>query len=228
MAQPTFRRLWIKVLPNGSALPQFEPATGKDHGCGEYVGPVAQIHFYPITESLAEKIRARGDKAEASRLPGLSFDILPGSDVEFNRVGALRIDYEKGCNFCGCEFDPSLRQCPRCLAQVEWYCSKCDELKPVPIIDFLITNKLGMVKIVKIPPALYEFAEQVIDNIGYGEWVLSDFQARCPECEKTDPRGVRRIKCIEPTAEERLFTHYHLKINGQKHLIMDYKVRMRA
>lgn len=48
-------------------------------------------------------------------------------------------------------------------------------------------------------------------------------QIRCPACERTDPRGLRQIQCVGEFCEERLFTHYVLQIETEKHIILDYK-----
>jgi len=127
--------MWIKVLPNGHALPQFDPVTGEDQQCGDYTGPVAQILFYPITPRLAELINAQGDVAEASDLKPLCFDVPPGTPVEFYRTGTLRIDPQNICGFCELEFEYSSDMCPRCLAKNQWYCGACDELVADPIVD---------------------------------------------------------------------------------------------
>lgn len=223
-AKPPFRRFWIRILPDGSALPQFDPETGKYCGYEEYLQPVAQILFLPITPLLAERIRSHGDMAEASGLKPLAFDILPGSEVRFHRTGTMRLKPMKICGFCEAEFDTSINICPRCLAKNQWYCSKCDELKEVPIVDFELQNDKGERRIVRIPPALWGFAPDVIEQIT-GRWVIRATHERCPDCEKTDPRGVRQIRCVGDFYEEKLFTSYCLEIDGQKHIILDYKLR---
>ncbi len=222
--QPIFRRFWIKVKPDGSALPQFD-TTGKDHGCGEYEGPVAQILFYPVSPKLAELIKSQGDKAEPSRLRPLVFDIPPGEEVKFNRVGALRIDPIKVCGFCGAEFDFEGRECPRCLAKLQWHCEKCDSLKENPIIDTLLVNHQKRFKKIKIVPALQKWAWKIAENMP-GGWSFYDIQARCPDCEIAgDPRGLRLVRCVGDSGSERLFTYYILEFAGGRHIILDYSMR---
>jgi len=135
MAQPTFRRFWIRVLPDGSALPQFDPETGKYCGFESYPGQVAQIIFMAITPLLAEKIQANGDRAEPSQLPCLTFDVPPGTKADFHRAGSLRLEPMHVCGFCEAEFAPELDTCPRCLAKNRWYCGACDALIENPIVD---------------------------------------------------------------------------------------------
>ncbi len=222
-AQPIFRRFWIKVKPDGSALPQFD-TTGKDHGCGEYEGPVAQILFYPVSPKLAGLIQSHGDKAEPSRLRPLAFDIPPGEEVTFHRVGVLRIEPIKVCGFCGAEFDFELRECPRCLARLEWHCDKCDSLKE-PLIDTLLVNSQKRFKKIKIVPALQKWAWKIAENLP-GRWSFYDIQARCPDCEIAgDPRGLRLVRCVGDSGFERLFTHYILQFGNERHIILDYKTR---
>lgn len=188
MAQPTFRRFWVRILPDGRAIPQFDPHTGQYCGFEVYPGPVAQIIFMAVTPRLAELIRSQGDIAEPSDLPQLVFDVPPGSSAELHRVGSLRLDHLRVCGFCRAVFDPDLDACPRCLARDQWYCGTCDML-----VEPLVDRKTD--------------------------------QVRCPVCEMTDPRGVELIRCIGDFMDERLFTYYVLKIDGRKHLILDYRLR---
>jgi hypothetical protein len=132
MARPTFRRFWIKILPDGTADSQFDPFTGRT--TEKYSGPAAQVLFYPITPKLAELIKSNGDQAEASHLKPLVFDIPPGGEYKFHRTGKLRYDLQHICGFCEAEFSSDLDVCPRCLAKNQWYCGACDELKPEPLI----------------------------------------------------------------------------------------------
>ncbi len=225
-AQPTFRRFWIRILPDGSALPQFHPRTGKYCGYEEYLKPVAQILFFPVTPRLAELIGSQGDMAEASNLKPLAFDVLPGAELQFHRVGTVRLEPKRICGFCEAEFDISLNVCPRCLAKNQWYCGKCDELKKTPIVDFELQNPEGERRSVRIPPALWDYAPDVVRQIT-GNWRIRATHERCPDCEATDPRGVRQIRCVGDFCEEKLYTHYVLTIDGQKHIIMDYKQKLR-
>jgi hypothetical protein len=222
MVQPKFRRFWIRILPNGAALPQFDHITGKYCGYETYRGLVAQILFYPVTPRLASLITKQGDVAEASNLRSLMFDISPGVPHEFHRVGNLHLDPMRICGLCEAEFDPSLRKCPRCLAKNQWYCGKCDELKETPIVDFELQNKDGDKRTIRIPPALWSHAHDVVKQIP--GWGIKSVHERCPDCEKTDPRGVRSIKCVGDFTNERIFTHYELTIGGQKHIVLDYSV----
>ena len=221
MAQPTFRRFWIRILPDGSAIPQFDPRTGKYCGFETYPGSVAQILFYPVTPRLAELIKKQGDVAQASALRPLAFDILYGSTASMHRVGKLRLEPKRICGYCEAEFDASLRVCPRCLAKNQWYCGKCDALKEIPIIDFELQNKDGDERTIRIPPALWEYAPKIVRQIG--GWGIKGIRERCPDCEATDPRGVRTIRCLGDFCEEKLLTYYALTIGREKHIIMDYR-----
>jgi len=197
MAQPTFRRFWVEIHPDGSASPQFDPFTGKSHETSDAKRPVAQVLFYPISPGLAEKIRAQGDVAEPSELPVLSFEAPPCRPIDlgrrplpdFYRTGTLRYYMRRICGFCEAEFGPDVEVCPRCLAKNQWYCGTCDTLISAPIVD------------------------RELD------------QVRCPVCEKTEPRGLKMIRCIGDFNEEKLYTHYVLEIDGHRHLILDYKLK---
>ncbi|MHB8123474.1 MAG: hypothetical protein ACYDG4_15125 [Desulfuromonadaceae bacterium] len=135
MARPTFRRFWVRIRPDGSALPQFDPRTGKYCGYEDYKGPVTQILFYPVTPHLAELIRGQGDMAEASSLPALIFDVPPGASSHLHRVGTLRLNPWHICGFCEAEFEVTKEVCPRCLAKNQWYCGTCDSLIEQPLLD---------------------------------------------------------------------------------------------
>ncbi len=230
MAQPTFRRFWIRILPDGRAISQFDPSTGKYCGFEEFRDPVAQVLFYPITPGLAEKIQAQGDKAEASCLPVLSFEALPGASIEMHRVGILRYDLRQICGFCEAEFEPELDVCPRCMAKNQWYCGKCDDLKPRPIIDLELqapdpsASKAVLTRWVLIPAALEASAGEIARNLP-GPWGLKSVQVRCPECEQVLPWGLKRIQCIGQFYDEKLFTHYILELEAERHIILDYTLR---
>jgi len=223
MARPTFRRCWTKILPDGSIQPQFGP-DGKDHGCGEYTGPVAQILFNPISQDLSDKIKALGGLSEPSELRQLVFDIPPGSPVEFCRKGSLRLDLIKSCGFCGAKFDLELSECPFCLARVEWYCVDCDKLVDNPIIQFIAQRAdSGEHRKIDIPLHLHRWAWKIIPQIR--GFVLKGAQFRCPTCEaKGSPVGLKPIPCIREVNDERLYTHYVLVIGNSRHLILDFKV----
>lgn len=222
MAKPIFRRFWVKIRPDGTAIPQFDPKDGKSREVGTDLVPLASLIFHPVTPILAERIKSNGDYAEPSDLPILSFDFLPGDKIEFNRVGSLRIDPVKVCGFCGAEFDWDSEECPRCLSRIKWYCPECDELKE-PLIDTLIVSPEEVVRAIKIVPALQKWAWKIVEQLP-GKWGFHDIQARCPDCEKNDPRGLLPVQCIASTGAERLYTYYDLRINGKLHRILDYRL----
>jgi hypothetical protein len=224
MAQPTFRRFWIRVLPDGSAIPQFDPNTGKYCGYEAYQGPVAQILFYPISPRLAELIRAQGSQAEASNLKPLAFDIPPGGTADMHREGALRLDPMHICGFCGTEFGPELGVCPKCLAANQWYCGKCDALKENPIVELDLQNRANETRTMRIPYALIGWASDLVRQLP-GRWGIKGYHVRCPDCEAVEPRGLKPVRCLGDFCDERHFTHYVLNIGSEKHIIMDYKLR---
>lgn len=224
MSQPPFRRFWIRVLPDGSAIPQFDPHTGKYCGYEAYDGPVAQILFYPVTPHLAELIRAQGDQAEKSNLKPLVFDVLPGEKADMHRDGVLRLDPMHICGFCEAEFVPELGICPRCLARNQWYCGKCDALKENPVVELDLQNRDGWKRSMQIPYALLGYASDLVRQIP-GPWGIKGAQVRCPDCEAIEPRGLRPIRCIGDFCEERHFTHYVLEIGTERRIILDYKLR---
>lgn len=224
MSQPPFRRFWIRVLPDGAAIPQFDPQTGKYCGYESHEGPVAQILFYPVTPHLAELIRAQGDRAEASDLRPLVFDIPPRERADMHRNGVLRLDPMHICGFCEAEFGPELGVCPRCLAQNQWYCGKCDALKETPIVELGLQNRIGKQRRMRIPYALLGYASDLVRQIS-GNWGIKGAQIRCPDCEAVEPHGLKPIRCIGDFCEERHFTHYVLEIGAERHIILDYKMR---
>jgi hypothetical protein len=224
MAQPTFRRFWIRVIPDGSAIPQFDPHTGKYCGYEAYEGPVAQVLFYPISPRLAELIRSQGDQSEASDIKPIVFDIPPSERADMHREGTLRLDPKHICGFCEAEFGPELGVCPRCLASNQWYCGKCDALKENPIVELDIRDRADQHRPMRIPYALLGWASDLVRQIP-GRWAIKSAQIRCPDCEATEPRGLRPIRRIGEFCEERHFTHYVLRIGAERHIILDYKSR---
>jgi hypothetical protein len=90
-------------------------------------------------------------------------------------------------------------------------------------VDFELLNAAGEERIVHIPPALWDYVPDVVRQIP-GRWYLRATHERCPDCEKVDPRGVRPIRCVGEFCEEKLYTHYVLDFNGERHIIMDYKL----
>lgn len=224
MGQPKFRRYWIRILPDGSALPQFDPRTGKYCGYEAYEGPVAQVLFYPVTPRLAELIKKQGDEAEPSNLPVLIFDVPHGCPARMNRAGTLRLDPWHICGFCGAEFESFVETCPRCLTKNQWYCGKCDKLIEKPLVKLSLRTKENGRKKIFIPYALVNRAQDVVRHIP-GGWIVNDITAFCPICEtRGEPRGLRYLNfCIGDFTTERHFTHYVLSIGNEKHIILDYK-----
>ena len=135
LAQPTFRRFWVKVLPNGLAIPQFEPDTGRERLWREYRGQVNRVLFLPISPTLRDKIQSHGNLAKTADLPALEFPVR--AQVGYYRHNTIRFIPHQICWFCTAEFDlPSESDlaCPCCLARNAWYCDICDSLKEVPLI----------------------------------------------------------------------------------------------
>ena len=226
--QPTFRRYWIKILPSGEALPQFDPLTGVEHQWQEYTGPLAQVLFLPMTPALAARIQAAGKNlAEASTLKALSFDVLPGEEVLYHRVGKVKWDTKQICGLCEAEFNLGLTECPRCLAKNQWYCSKCDELKHSPIAELILEDPLaeGVYKRFRIAShlALQPYSlGKILQELPY-KWPMKGVQIRCPECEKVEQRGLNQIRCIAEFMSFRHFMSHDLTIGGVMHIIIDYK-----
>jgi hypothetical protein len=208
MAQPNFRRYWLKILPDGSGRPEFEPDTGKYHNWRDYTGPVKKVLLVPVTPDLAQKIKSTGDLAEPSSLPILEYDVEPvrelidiwdadnlgtplPSAIYFRRDGRLQYILHYFCSSCRLQFDLDKGSliCPRCQAKNEWYCGKCESIVDRPIVFF-------------------------------------DGVQRCPVCEiKGKPHGCRRIKTIVSFYEERLTYWRILEINGNRHILLDLMVR---
>ncbi|MFA5753413.1 MAG: hypothetical protein WC910_10130 [Bacteroidales bacterium] len=216
MAQPLFRRYWIKVHPDGSAFSQFDPFSGKSHESGEDKDPVAQVLFYPVSSGLADKICKQGDKAEPSNLPPLVFDIPIGGGAKLYRVGKLRYDLRQICGICQMEFSPDLEECPRCLAKNQWYCGSCDALKDKPIID-QETNQVRCPDCeATLPRGLrhIECIGEFYQESHYTSYVL-EISDRCHSVEYMDIDEGDWKTCIQSQST-------------QRHLILDYKINRKA
>jgi hypothetical protein len=221
--EPIFRRFWVRIMPDGSAIPQFDPMTGKYCAFEDYPNQVAQIIFLPVSPRLAELMQSQGNKAEASALKMLEFEVPPGASAHMHRVGTYRLQPMMVCGFCELEYDPELDVCPRCLAKNQFYCSKCDSLKPDPIIDTQLINSEGMIRPIRIAPSLQKWAWKIAEQLP-GKWAFRGIQVRCPDCEATDPRGLKVIQCVGQFTKEFLHTHYLLEIGSKRHIILDYKL----
>lgn len=108
------------------------------------------------------------------------------------------------------------------MAKIEWYCGECDKLKK-PLIDTILVNSSKDTRMIKIVPALQKWAWKIAEQLP-GHWEFHDIQARCPDCEKTNPRGLKTVECVANAGIESLYTHYVLIVNGKKTLILDYKI----
>ena len=221
-AEPPFRRFWVRIKPDGSAIPQFDPKTGNYCAFEDYPNPVAQIIFLPVSPRLAELMQSQGNKAEASTLKTLEFEVPPGATAHMHRVGTYRLQPMMVCGFCELEYDLDIEICPRCMAKNQFYCSKCDSLKPDPIIDTILIDSGGVIRIIRIAPSLQKWAWKIAEQLP-GGWTFRDVQARCPDCEATDPRGLKVIQCVGQFTKEFLHTHYILEIDSERHIILDYR-----
>lgn len=126
--KPLFRRYWIKVLPNGRCISQFDPE-------GEYILwdnaiPATKVLLVPFSLEFAAKVREKGSNAEASNLPVLEFPVF--NRVEYHRWCTVRWDVYTVCHFCGAVLTPDAKSCPRCMGRNWFYCDVCDSLKDVP------------------------------------------------------------------------------------------------
>jgi hypothetical protein len=200
-SKPVFRRFWVKVLPDGRAMPQFDPFSGAEHLWHEYDGPLAQVLFLPMTPTLAEKLKQHGNRGGPSKLPQVVIDIPPGSTVHYERRGRAQFDLTKICGFCEAEFDPDLKECPLCLAKNQWYCSVCDTIKFEPLyVRNSTCNEECQRSCTGCPSA----------------------QVRCPECEAKEPHGLNTIHCLGEFYEGRNFFTTILDVDGTRHLIINY------
>jgi hypothetical protein len=213
MAQPLFRRYWVKIHPDGSAFSQFDPFTGKSHESSEDKDPVAQVLFFPMTPGLAKKISDRGDKAEPSSLPVISFDIPIGGGALLYRVGKLRYDLRQICGLCQLEFSSDLEECPRCLAKNQWYCGGCETLKADPLID----PEKGQVRCpdceAKLPRGLrnIQCIGEFYEENHYTSYVL-EIMDKCRTVEYMDRDVGDWITCVQGQ-------------NKHRHHILDYKIK---
>lgn len=226
--QPTFRRYWVKILPSGEAKPQFDPLTGTEHQWQEYVGPLAQVLFLPMTPVLVQRILAAGKNlAEPSSLKQLVFDVLPGEKVAYHRIGKVRWDTKTICGLCETEFNSDLIECPRCLAKNHWYCGRCDTMIRSPIAELILEDpedetRLKRIRLAPYLASLPYYLGKILKELPF-RWAVKSVQIRCPECEKVEPRGLNQIKCI---AEFMNFKHnmsHDLTIGDTRHIIIDYK-----
>lgn len=126
MAQPTFRRYWVKVA-DGNFFPQFDDA-GYEHSWQSIDVKPEAVLFVPFTRELAAKVRAKGAQAEVADLPPI--EILVAESVEWCRPSFIRVIPHMVCGFCGAELPEGVEAiCPRCFASHHWYCDICDEFK---------------------------------------------------------------------------------------------------
>ena len=129
MAQPTFRRFWIKQCGDVD-YPQFDD-DGKEHAWKEYDVKPDSVRFVPFSPELAAKV---GDIAEPSTLPEIEIPVSEA--VEWCRPSKLKLVPHTVCGFCGAELREGTEAvCPRCFATHHWYCDRCDKFQADPKFD---------------------------------------------------------------------------------------------
>lgn len=134
MAQPLFRRYWVKVCGD-SCFPQFSEDGAEYEWQRVQVNPDTVL-FLPFTEELAAKVRSKGTLAVASSLPPIEIPVIDPGSLRWCRPSALRVIPHTTCQFCGAELDEGVEAvCPRCFATNHWYCDVCDEFKDKPKYD---------------------------------------------------------------------------------------------
>lgn len=236
--KPLFRRYWVAILPDGSALSQFDLE-------GNYIQwsddiPATKIMFLPFSLEFAAKVRAKGDLAEASNLQLVEFAVkqkhaayltngarffgsLPSLSIipnitKYHRHVVYRQTNYTTCLFCGANLDDGATSCPRCLGMDWYYCDLCDSLKEMPIVKLELQTTGGLKKWIQIPYSLLSSALKVVHNLPI-RWGIKNIQILCPDC--TEPRGLMPVLCIMDQPEQTLSSTHVLEIDGQKHLIVD-------
>jgi len=123
MAEPTFRRYWIKVA-DGIFYPQFDE-NGVEYEWQQVKVKPEAVLFVPFTPELVARVRA---KCEIVDLPPI--EILVAETVEWCRPCKIHLVPHMVCGFCGAELLEGIEAtCPRCFATHHWYCDVCDEFK---------------------------------------------------------------------------------------------------
>lgn len=123
MAEPTFRRYWIKVA-DGIFYPQFDE-NGVEYEWQQVKVKPEAVLFVPFTPELVARVRA---KCEIVDLPPI--EILVAETVEWCRPCKIHLVPHMICGFCGAELPEGIEAtCPRCFATHHWYCDVCDEFK---------------------------------------------------------------------------------------------------
>lgn len=236
--KPLFRRYWVKILPDGSAISQFDP-DGKYTQWHDNI-PAKRIMFLPFSLEFAEKVRSKGDDAEASNLPILVFDVTQksaawtGTGALFNgchsvhsivpnvtryhRNVVIRQQMYTVCRFCGATLNSDTTQCPRCLGRNWYYCDKCDSLKARPIVKLELQTFGGVTKWISIPHALLTSAIKIAHCLP-GRWGVKNVQILCPDC--VEPRGLMSVNCIIEEPEQTIKHTHDIEIDGKRHLITD-------
>lgn len=194
MAQPTFRRYWVKVVDNKN-YPQFDE-DGTEHAWREYDVKPTKVLFLPFTKEHADNVRKKGTLVDIKELPPIEIDVK--NDVKWCRPSKI-IHVPFGlCGFCGAVLPPVIwkwgrddkgivriteaSECPRCFSSNHWYCDKCDKFYETMLLDDR-------------------------DNIF------------CPKCEE---RGMMKVYQICECWDE-VHSHVNvLDVDGKRRIILDF------
>ena len=215
----TFRRYWIKILPDGSCLAQFDED-------GNYVLwddsiSAKAILFVPFSKSFAAKVRSRGDTAFHSNLPVLKFSVE--KEVFYHRHVTIRHQIQRFCHYCGASLEDNANICPRCLGANWYYCDLCDSLKnpkDIKIEVELIRVEGGPIRTCKVPPYFLNPISRIhklINNIP--GWYIKTYRIMCPDCK--EPRGLLWVGCLIDDNQEQMTSIGKLEVDGEKHIIID-------
>lgn len=215
----TFRRYWVKILPDGSCLAQFDQD-------GNYVLwddsiPAKEILFIPFSKSFAALVRSKGDTAFHSNLPVLKFPVV--KEVLYHRHVTIRHEGRLICHYCGAFLEDNAKVCPRCLGTNWYYCDLCDSLKDPKHIKVeveLVQVEGGSIRLCKVPPYFLNPLARIhklISNIP--GWYIKTYRIMCPDCK--EPRGLLWVGCIIEDNLDHMASVGKLDVDGERHIIID-------
>jgi predicted RNA-binding Zn-ribbon protein involved in translation (DUF1610 family) len=139
MTKPVLEYYWIKLLEDGTQLPQFDKDGKETHWHADNRS-VEKVLLVPFDISFADKVTLSGTPAIAFNNQPIEF-IVRGELVECGRDNAVITDEYFQCDICGWKFhhtdSSKYAKCPQCGVQDDWYCSRCGENKT----EFKVTEK---------------------------------------------------------------------------------------
>ena len=90
---------WIAEYTDGSALPQFDPKTGKENRFSDVdQNRLTSFGWYPFTVDLAQKIqKTENIVVFPAKNSSYSISLKPGDDLVAYRTNTVELKTAKGC-----------------------------------------------------------------------------------------------------------------------------------